>query len=92
MKVYDADGNLIGHKTVGPKEAASCGSKRKVNELSKNTLGSYIGKATNDKKAWKDTRKAFAKKGYKDHGFENSKIAKRNTGIKKAAFKLAKKR
>ena len=73
-------------------EASSCGSKRKVNELSKDTLSRYIGSANDDKKAWKDVRKAFARRGEKDHGFENSKIAKRNTGIKKAAFKLTKKR
>jgi len=128
MKVYDADGNLIGHKTVGPKEEvdkekrldtirkaqmkaqekrrkaekraqkaamadmdeASCGSKRKVNELSKNTLGSYIGKATDDKQMWKGVKKAFKKK-YGRTEWEDSKIAKRNTGIKKAATKLVKK-
>jgi len=72
------------------RKAQAMESVEQIDELSKDTLGSYIGKATDDKKAWKDTRKAFAKKGYKDHGFENSKIAKRNTGIKKAASRLTK--
>jgi len=71
-------------------EASSCGSKRKVNELSKNTLGSYIGKATDDKEDWKRVKKAYAKTGGKTE-WENSRIAKRNTGIKKAATKLVKK-
>ena len=71
-------------------EASSCGSKRKVNELSKNTLGYYIGKATDDKEDWKRVKKAYAKTGGKTE-WENSRIAKRNTGIKKAATKLVKK-
>jgi len=60
-----------------------------IDELSKNTLGSYIGKATDDKQMWKGVKKAFKKK-YGRTEWEDSKIAKRNTGIKKAASRLAK--
>ena len=65
-------------------------SVEKVDELSKNTLGSYIGKATDDKKGWRDVKKDFKAKGWKTGGFPDKKVAKRDVGIKKAASRLAK--